>query len=154
MAGSWPPGVTVTWTFGVSNILAQDLSAAVPPLEAGIMTWPAVCGVEVERVDDNRPVCVLVCFLSDLAEDPTVPPDQSARANWLSGTEAGLTDEPIDGATLPLKLRLNENVIGGWTYEKLLQVVMHEFGHALGFDHSPKRTPSCMEATLDQRVAS
>ena len=149
--GQWPPGLTLPWYLDAANVDAATVAAAAAPIAYGIGLWETVAGVSLPYVTDSAQARLIVRFVLDLADDPTVPENRAQQLAWLSGVELGLTDEPLSVSTQSqLVMRLNPNPAGGWTVRRLAQVALHECGHFLGLDHMDG--PSCMEAYLDESI--
>lgn len=155
--GRWPQGYNLLLGISSVGILESDVASVAGPAARAAETWTQVCGASITSGGAlGQHWDVAIVFVADLADDPTVSPDPSQRQAWLDGLELGLTDEPVSATPhfTQLRLRLNPNPQGGWTTEKLYQVILHELGHGLGFDHAADGIDSCMSALLNQQITA
>jgi len=156
MTGVWPIR-DFTVQLDTTGLVASDIAAIDGPLNRVFAAWSGVCGVSFRPPADPAwsPTNLVIRFVTDLRSDPTVANADAQAGAWLNGYELGLTDEPLNvGPDSTLVMRLNTSPVGGYTDEKLYQVILHELGHFLGLDHCDTDEPSCMSATLDERVTA
>ena len=138
MSGNyWPAGTIVRTAYVDSNRpdsagTEADVCAAI---DAACAAWERVCGVRFGDAASLDAANVQVVW-ADL--DPT-------------GCMLGLTDEPARGYGGPLLLRLD--YASAWTPARSFLALVHELGHALGFDHSPLGVIAIMSAYLNDALS-
>jgi len=134
----WPPGTLVTWNYswppGVSSASTLP-TAGLAAVSRGVASWAAACGVHVLYEPDPAQARVLVGF--GTIDGP--------------GGILGETELPCDG-NAEAQHTMCLDVAEAWTEGLLEETARHEFGHAIGMEHSPPGTPSAMSAYLDPAI--